>query len=71
MKLQERYKSFCDTDKCRESGNGLVTVVAGDFTECLPFEGEFDLILDRSSVTHNNTADICKKIAHWSFVAQK
>lgn len=38
-------------------------VRAGDFTEALPFDGEFDLILDRSSVTHNSTADIRKAIA--------
>lgn len=35
-----------------------VTVVEGDFTKEIPFEGAFDLILDRSSMTHNATEDI-------------
>ena len=30
----------------------------GDFTEALPFSGKFDLIVDRSSLTHNTTDTI-------------
>ncbi|PIR23350.1 MAG: methyltransferase type 11 [Deltaproteobacteria bacterium CG11_big_fil_rev_8_21_14_0_20_45_16] len=33
-------------------------LVAGDFTKELFFEGDFDLIVDRSSLTHNPTIDI-------------
>lgn len=33
-------------------------IVAGDFTLDIPFEGEFDLVVDRSSLTHNTTAAI-------------
>lgn len=38
-------------------------IVAGDFTEQIPFAGEFDLIVDRSSLTHNTTAAIVYCIA--------
>lgn len=39
-------------------------LIAGDFTREIPFEGEFDLIVDRSSITHASTAAIqnCLKI---------
>ena len=39
---------------------------AGDFTKNLFFEGDFDLIVDRSSLTHNPTIDIehCLKMAY-------
>lgn len=30
----------------------------GDFTKVLPFEGPFDLAVDRSSLTHNNVAAV-------------
>lgn len=33
-------------------------IEAGDFTRSIPFSGKFDLVVDRSSVTHNSTADI-------------
>lgn len=62
-KLQERYECDRGTGKCARGENCLITVLSGDFTEYLPFEGEFDLILDRGSVTHNSTADIRKTIA--------
>ena len=38
-------------------------VVAGDFTERLPFDRAFDLILDRSSLTHNSTVAIRRTLA--------
>ena len=60
-KLQGQYGSLCTKDK-RVRGGG-VTVLEGDFTEALPFDGEFDLILDRGSVTTNTTVDIRKAIA--------
>lgn len=50
-KIQEHFK------------NNNVIVRQGDFTSVLPFDGEFDLILDRGSVTHNSTKDIQKVIA--------
>lgn len=40
-----------------------VTVKQGDFTLSLPFEGEFDLVLDRAALMHNATEDIEKAIA--------
>lgn len=33
-------------------------IVAADFTKEIPFEGPFDLVIDRSSVTHNSTESI-------------
>lgn len=33
-------------------------ILVGDFTRMLPFEGVFDLIVDRGSLTHNATAGI-------------
>jgi hypothetical protein len=33
-------------------------IVCGDFTSSIPFETEFDLILDRASLTHNDTESI-------------
>jgi SAM-dependent methyltransferase len=33
-------------------------IVVGDFTKAPPFGGPFDLVVDRSSVTHNTTAAI-------------
>jgi SAM-dependent methyltransferase len=35
-----------------------LSVARGDFTETIPFAGPFDLIVDRSSLTHNGTAAI-------------
>jgi hypothetical protein len=35
-------------------------IIQGDFTEEIPFEGEFDIIVDRGSLTHNHTEDIVK-----------
>ncbi len=41
-------------------------IVAGDFTLQIPFAGEFDLVVDRSSLTHNTTAAIlhCIEMLH-------
>lgn len=35
-------------------------IVCADFTRELPFNGKFDLVVDRSSLTHNSTSDIEK-----------
>ena len=61
-KLQERYAASPSVDEGFEGGKRRITILAGDFTEDLPFDGEFDLILDRGSVTHNTTADIRKTV---------
>lgn len=45
-KLKERFPAW--------QGN----IVAGDFTVEIPFDGPFDLVVDRSSLTHNTTAAI-------------
>jgi len=41
-------------------------IIAADFTKEIPFSGQFDLIVDRTSVTHNSTAAIinCLKLVH-------
>jgi SAM-dependent methyltransferase len=41
-------------------------LLAGDFTQDIPFPGPFDLIVDRSSLTHNSTRSIqrCLKIVY-------
>ncbi len=38
-------------------------IVVGDFTRELPFQGEFDLVCDRASLTHNTTSAIKDSIA--------
>jgi SAM-dependent methyltransferase len=35
-----------------------ITLACGDFTQCIPFNGPFDLVVDRSSLTHNSTPAI-------------
>ena len=44
--LHKKYPEYKPTIKC------------GDFTQIIPFEEKFDLVLDRSSLTHNNTKNI-------------
>jgi SAM-dependent methyltransferase len=39
-------------------------IACADFTSTLVFEGLFDLIVDRASITHNNTASIAKVLEH-------
>lgn len=34
------------------------SIVVGDFSVAIPFEGDFDLIVDRGSLIHNDTAGI-------------
>ena len=41
-----------------------ITIKCCDFTQDIPFEGKFDLIVDRSSVTHNVESDIRNTILH-------
>lgn len=38
-------------------------IVAGDFTATIPFEPQFDLVIDRSSLTHNSTKAIRTTLA--------
>jgi SAM-dependent methyltransferase len=38
-------------------------MVAGDFTQEIPFPGQFDLVVDRGSLTHNSTAGIVRGLA--------
>jgi hypothetical protein len=35
-----------------------ITLACGDFTQCIPFDGPFNLVVDRSSLTHNGTKAI-------------
>jgi SAM-dependent methyltransferase len=42
----------------RFAGADNLSLAWGDFTETIPFAGPFDLIVDRSSLTHNGTAAI-------------
>lgn len=46
--------------KYRNSSN--IHIVCGDFTESLCFDGEFDIVIDRSSLTHNVEADISRTV---------
>ena len=39
------------------------TIKVGDFTKELPFEGEFDLVVDRASLTCNTTSSIRRGLA--------
>jgi len=48
--LQENFPVYKDT------------LVAGDFTKPFPFEGQFDLIVDRASITHNSTTAIKRAV---------
>jgi SAM-dependent methyltransferase len=50
-KLHERFPALKDN------------IVAGDFTLEIPFSGEFDLVVDRSSLTHNTSAAIVQCLA--------
>lgn len=38
-------------------------LACGDFTQHIPFDGPFDLVVDRSSITHNSTASIQRSLA--------
>ena len=49
--LQEKYPPLA------------ATLVVGDFTEALPVEGEFDLVVDRAALTHNDTQSIRRSLA--------
>jgi SAM-dependent methyltransferase len=37
-------------------------IFVGDFTKALPFEGSFDLIVDRASLTHNTSAAVSRAL---------
>jgi SAM-dependent methyltransferase len=37
-------------------------IVQSDFTKQIPFDVEFDLIVDRASLTHNGTSDILQSL---------
>ena len=52
-------------DKVRErfAGTTGVSLVCGDFTQEIPFDSSFDLVVDRSSITHNCTASVQKCLA--------
>ncbi len=53
-RLREKFPSIQDR------------LIAGDFTSSIPFQGDFDLVVDRSAVTHNPTAGIkkCLEVVH-------
>jgi SAM-dependent methyltransferase len=36
----------------------IAQILTGDFTAEQPFQGNFDLMIDRAALTHNNTASI-------------
>lgn len=47
-RLKEKFPSIQDR------------LIIGDFTSSIPFQGDFDLVVDRSAVTHNPTTGIKK-----------
>lgn len=49
----------------------FIKIECGDFTRLLPTEEEYNLILDRGSITHNNTADILHVLEMGSKVLSK
>lgn len=51
QKLHERFPALHDA------------IVAGDFTLDIPFDGEFDLVLDRAALTHNSSAAISRSLS--------
>ena len=56
--LHQRYPNLVDN------------IRVGDFTANQPFDGNFDLVIDRASLTHNNTSSI-KNALRISFDALK
>jgi SAM-dependent methyltransferase len=51
-------------DKLREKFPDIENnIVVGDFTKDIPFSDQFDLIVDRSSLTHNTTTSIQDSLA--------
>jgi len=52
-------------DKVRDRYAGApgMNLACGDFTQHIPFDGLFDLVVDRSSITHNCTSSIQKCLA--------
>jgi hypothetical protein len=44
----------------RFAGAAPINLVCADFTESIPLDGFFDLVVDRSSITHNSTSAIQK-----------
>ncbi len=55
--------SNTEVNKLKEKFGEKIEVQQGDFTKEIPFEGKFDIILDRSAMTHNTTNDIRKAIS--------
>jgi SAM-dependent methyltransferase len=47
-KLHQRFPEFA------------ANIVEGDFTSSIPFDGLFDLVVDRAALTHNTTAAITR-----------
>ncbi len=61
-------------DELKSKYDGKANIICADFTQSIPFDGKFDLILDRSSITHNSTKDILStlklidgKLEEWGF----
>ena len=57
-----------DKVRRRFAGAPGMNLVCGDFTQEIPFAGVFDLLIDRSSLTHNGTSSIqrCLGLIHSS-----
>jgi len=55
-----------DNVRDRLAGAFCMNLVCGDFTKHIPFDGPFDLVVDRSSITHNSTAAVqrCLDLVH-------
>ncbi len=51
-KLHKKYPEFAEK------------IVEGDFTTGIPFQESYDLVVDRSAVTHNTTSGIRKCLEH-------
>lgn len=68
--FKSREDEYCGIEgsetKVRQLNNiykdSITMIKCADFTKEIPFERGFDLVLDRSSITHNNTEDIAKTL---------
>jgi SAM-dependent methyltransferase len=52
-RLQERF-----------AGDDRVQLAVGDFTQSIPFDRVFDVVIDRGSITHNDDRGLRQAVAH-------
>ncbi len=50
--------------KERFAGNDRVQLALGDFTQSIPFDRSFDVVIDRGSITHNDEHGVRQALSH-------